>query len=111
MGRRGLKKCILHFRKLDHCINMVAKPFNLRREDPEWTERAESAGLRLRRPEHTYGWGFLNVLPHGRDCIYMKLSPNHSRIGEWPEGLRISDLQIITKRYLKLVYKMHNIKP
>ena len=90
---------------------MVAKPFDLRREDPDWTERAENAGLRLRRPEHTYGWGFLNVLPHGRDCIYMKLSPNHSRIGEWPEGLRISDLQIVTKRYLKLVYKMHNIRP
>ena len=79
------------------------------RQCPKWILRAEKAGLRIQSAENSFGWGFVPAPTQGEGEIYVKISIHHSEVGEWPEGLRGHDLQLIRGTDLEEVYKWHNI--
>ena len=69
-----------------------------------WVRMAEERGMRIMPRNAAYGWDFVPVGGMGEGLVYLRTSVMSSPYGEFPEGLRDWDMQILPKETVKNIY-------
>ena len=69
-----------------------------------WARMAERKGLRIMPRHEVHGWDFVPVGAMGEGLVYLRTSVMSSPYGEFPEGLRDWDMQILPKDVIKNIY-------